>query len=182
MTTPLTTVTGPANLRMRVVTPDDADYIHSLRTDPRYNTYLSPVAGGPEAQRAWIERYKPDEAAGRQYYFVMETQAGQRCGLVRLYDITDDSFTWGSWILDENKPPRAALESAFLIYEIAFGPLGLPRAVFEVMRDNAHTLAFHRRFGARETGEDATNFYFEYTAEQFRHDRPEFVRILKGAA
>lgn len=182
MTTPLTTVTGPANLRLRLVTLDDAAYIHSLRTDPHYGAYLSPVTGGPAAQRDWIANYKREEAMGLQYYFVVETKSGQRCGLVRHYDITPESCVWGSWILDANKPAKAGLESAILNYDVAFDHLGVRRAIVDVMHGNLHSLAFHRRFGARETGADATKVYFEYTAEQFRHDRPEFVRILKGAA
>lgn len=172
-------VTGPSGLRMRLVQPEDAGYIYALRTDPTYNTYLSPVSGGIEAQAAWIKRYKQDEAADTQYYCMIERQDGQACGLVRLYDIQSQAFTWGSWILDANKPTKAALESAYLIYDIAFNHLSLDRAVFEVMRENAHTQAFHRRFGARETGMDDTNVYFEYAAAQFQKDQPRFIDILK---
>lgn len=175
-------IDGPNALSMRLVAAEDADYIYGLRSDPTYNTHLSVVSGGVQAQRAWIDSYKEHEAAGSQYYFIMENRAGQRCGLVRLYEITPDHFTWGSWILDENKPPKAALESAFLIYQIAFEHLGLPRAVFEVMAENSHTLAFHRRFGARETDADDTNIYFDYTSDQFARDKEKFIQILKGTS
>lgn len=85
-TVPLSvSVTGP-QLRLRPVVPDDAAYLHALRTDPCYNTHLSPVAGGVEAQRAWIERYLEREAQGSEIYFVIERRSdAQRCGVVRLY-------------------------------------------------------------------------------------------------
>ena len=53
-----------------------------------------------------------------------------------IYDIEANSFTWGSWILNANEPPKAALESAVLIYEIAFDLLELESVRFDVRRDN----------------------------------------------
>ena len=158
-------------IRLRLVQPDDAAYIHGLRTDPRYNTHLSPVTGTADDQRAWLERYKDREAAGLEFYFIVERLDGQRCGTLRLYGIEGGRFTWGSWILDENKPFKAALESAFLLYRTAFDMLGLELAQFDVRLENAKTLAFHRRLGARETGADSVNVYFEYSQADYVRDR-----------
>lgn len=155
-------------LRLRLVQPEDAGYIHALRTDPRYNSYLSAVTGGAADQRQWIQDYKTREAIGSELYYVIERLAdGARCGVVRLYEITDESFTWGSWVLDHNKPAKAALECALLIYRIGLDLIGCPKAVFEVMNENAHTLAFHRRMGATETGADAQNTYFTIAGADF---------------
>jgi len=177
MTRPLP-IEGP-HLRLRSVASDDAAYIHALRTDPRYNAHLSPVSGDVEAQRAWIERYLEREAQGSEIYFVIERRNdAQRCGVVRLYDITEQQFTWGSWILDEHKPHKAALESAVLIYQIGFEHMQKRKAVFDVRRENLHTLSFHRRFGATETGSDEINVYFEYSREKFFADLPRYRRLL----
>lgn len=167
-------------LSLRLILLDDAAYIHSLRTDSTYNGHLSTVMGTVEDQRGWIEEYKTREAAGTEYYFVIERKDGMRCGVVRLYDITKDRFTWGSWILDENKPSKAALESAVLIYRYGFEVLGLDKSVFDVRRDNERTLAFHHRFGAIETDVDKINFYFEYTNEQFVADRLSHISVLQS--
>jgi RimJ/RimL family protein N-acetyltransferase len=173
-------VEGP-NLRLRLIEPDDAVYVHGLRTDPRYNTHLSAVTGSVEDQRRWIEGYKSREATGQELYYVIERKDGTRCGLVRLYDIEADYFTWGSWILDENKPPKAALESAVLIYEIGFGALGCSRSVFDVRAENENTLAFHKRFGASETGADTRDVFFEYTKETFVNEKADHMRVLTNA-
>jgi RimJ/RimL family protein N-acetyltransferase len=165
-------------LSLRLVMPDDATYIHGLRTDPAYNSHLSAVTGTVEGQRGWIETYKTREAARTEYYFVIERTDGVRCGVVRLYDIKSDEFTWGSWILDENKPSKAALESAVLIYRYGFEVLGFDKAVFDVRRENERTLAFHRRFGAIETGRDETNFHFEYTIKKFAADRLAHMAVV----
>lgn len=177
MTRPLP-IEGP-RLRLRPVVPDDAAYIHALRTEPRYNTHLSPVSGGVEAQRLWIERYLEREAQGSEIYFVIERRNdAQRCGVVRLYDITEQQFTWGSWILDEHKPHKAALESAILSFGYGFEVRRLEKALIDVRRANEHALHFYRRFGMKETGSDETNVYFEYSREKFFADLPRYRRLL----
>lgn len=172
-------VAGP-NLILRLIRPEDAGYVHGLRTDPAYNRHLSEVRGTVEDQRAWIEACQARAADGRELYYVIECPDGLRCGTVRLYDIGPDSFTWGSWILDHNKPRKAALESACLVYRVGFDLLGLPQARFDVRRDNAVTLAFHRRFGAEETHETAQDAFFVYPRERFEADRVGFLQILRG--
>lgn len=174
----LTRVDGP-NLTLRLIRPEDADYVHGLRTDPSYNRHLSEVRGTAEDQRRWIEGYKAREANLRELYYVIERKDGIRCGLVRLYDISADSFTWGSWILDHNKTPKAALESAVLVYIAAFEGLGLQQAQFDVRRDNANTLAFHRRFGATETHETDHDIYFNYPRPRFEADLAGFLNVLE---
>ena len=172
-------VEGPS-LTLRLIQPEDAAYVHSLRNNPAYNTHLSTVTGTVNDQRTWIKDYKSREAHGEEFYYVIERKDGTRCGLVRLYDIKAESFTWGSWILDEKKPRKAALESAVLIYTIGFDGLACDRAVFDVSNDNIHTLAFHRRFGALETGHDELNTYFEYPRARFEKDKMAHFSILES--
>ena len=149
--------TRTSPLDFRYVTQDDADYILSLRTNPSYDAHLSAFTGTVADQRAWIAGYKAREAAGQEFYYVMTRVDSTRYGVVRIYEIAEDRFTWGSWILDQNKPPKAALESALRIYDIEFGTLGCTRSLFDVRRDNARTLAFspplrraRNRAGCRE--------------------------------
>ena len=170
-------IEGP-NLALRLIQPEDAVFVHGLRVDPGYNRHLSEVRGTAEDQRRWIERYKAREAAGAELYYIIERHDGTRCGTVRLYDITQDSFTWGSWILDQNKTRKAALESAVLIYRAAFELLGLTEARFDVRCDNTNTLAFHRRFGATQTHEDAQDIFFVYPRARFEADRAAHLAIL----
>jgi RimJ/RimL family protein N-acetyltransferase len=174
-------IEGP-HLRLRLVRPGDAAYIHGLRTDPAYNAHLSPVTGTVADQRAWIERYKTREAGGAEFYYLIERLDGAPCGVVRLYDITADSFTWGSWILDANKPPRAALESAVLSFGVGFERLGLRLAQLDVRRANARAIAFYRRFGMTGTGQDAENLYFTLHRDDFRRNRDDFMKLLQGQA
>ena len=158
---------GP-RLRLRLVESDDAPYIYGLRTDSRYNQYLSSVIGTVDDQRDWIERYKIREAEGREYYYLIERRDSEiPCGVVRLYDIAGESFTWGSWILDHNKPAKAALESAVLSFGAGFHNLACLRGVLDVRRENTHAQSFYRRFGMAEISSDDLNIYFEYQRDTF---------------
>lgn len=158
-------------IRLRLVEEQDAEFILSLRLDERYNQFLSGVTPDVEAQRTWIRKYKADEAAGLQYYFIIERLDGTPCGTIRIYDLRPDSFCWGSWILNDNKTRYAAIESALLIYEIGFGQLGFAKSHFDVMKGNEGVIAFHKRMGAAVVGEDEQNYYFEITRESVEKAR-----------
>lgn len=153
------------SIRLRFVEDSDAEFILSLRLDDRYNTFLSSVSPDVEAQKKWIRKYKDDEGNGIQYYFIIERLDGTPCGTVRIYDIRNDSFCWGSWILNEKKTRYAALESAFLVYEFGFNQLGFKKSHFDVMKGNKGVIKFHTRIGAVKTSEDEINDYFEITEE-----------------
>lgn len=169
-------------LCLRLVTPSDAEYVYGLRTNAAYNEHLSPVTGTLEDQREWIERYKQREARGQEYYYLSERRDnGTPCGLVRLYDLTGDSFTWGSWIVDHNKPPKAALECAVLSFGVGFEHLGLHKAHIDVRLENSRAIAFYRRFGMQETSADAENLYFEYLRTRFDADFSKHLQAIGGA-
>ena len=175
---PIPPIVGP-NLTLRLIEPEDAAYVHALRIDPAYNLHLSEVRGTAKEQQRWIEAYKTREAEGHEYYFIIQRHDGQPCGTVRLYDFRGRRFTWGSWILDHNKPSKAALESACLLYAFAFDTLEMEEARFEVSSYNENTLSFHRRFGATETGRTAENVFFVYPQVRFEADREGYLAILE---
>lgn len=179
MNSKLSLIQGP-NISLRLIQPQDANYLYGLRMNPAYNQHLSEVRGTAEDQRRWIEGYKPREAEGHEFYYIIESKDGQACGSVRLYDIDGESFTWGSWILDAGKPPKAALESAVLVYKIAFDLLDLNTAHFDVRLDNENTLAFHRRFGATETHTSETDVFFTYLRTRYDADRERYMTVLRG--
>ncbi len=163
---------------LRLVQPEDAGYIHALRMNPAYNRHLSPVSGSVADQLAWIKRYKRREAAGQEFYYVIERRDGIPCGLVRLYDILADRFTWGSWILAAGKPAKAALESAVLSFGVGFNTLGCEMALLDVRRANTHATDFYRRFGASEIGQDAENIYFELARDRFNQGHRHYLDAI----
>lgn len=149
------------SIRLRLIEVTDAEFVLSLRLDERYNQFLSSVDPSVAAQKAWIESYKENERAGRQFYFIIENNDGVPCGTVRIYDLLADSFCWGSWILNADKTRYAALESALLVYEFGFRHLGFHRSHFDVRKGNEHVISFHEKMGAVRVAEDEENLYFE---------------------
>jgi hypothetical protein len=173
---------GP-NLRLRLVQAEDSEYIYTLRMCKTLNQYLSHVSGTADDQIEWINRYKERERASEEFYYVIERcDNANCCGLVRLYELREDSFTWGSWILDQNKPAKAALESAVLIYELGFGLLNRSKATFDVRRDNIRTISFHQRFGATQTHTDDMDAHFIYPRKRFQQDRASHYRVLESVS
>ena len=167
-------------LKMRMVEPSDARFIHALRTDPTLNRHLSAVTGSVADQQAWIESYKAREAEEREFYYLFERlDDGRACGVVRLYDIAPDQFTWGSWIMAANKPAKGALESALLSFEMGFEHLERPLALVDVRRDNGHALAFYQRLGMREIRRDEQDIFLHYTREQFSQTRDGLWRVVE---
>lgn len=172
-------VEGP-NLHLRLIDRDDAAYVCSLRTDPTLSQHLSAVDGTIQDQRRWIDTYKGREARGDEFYFIIERHDGVPCGTVRIYEISGESFTWGSWILDGNKLRKAALESAMMSFWFGFNHLELNLARIDVRADNHHAIAFYRRFGMAEIKQSNDEIKFEYTRAQFEKDWPAYLKLLEN--
>ncbi len=171
------------SLSLRVVQPQDAAYIHALRMDPTYNTHLSTVTGSVQDQADWIRRYKTREAEGTEYYYVIERRVdAQPCGLVRLYDIVGDQFTWGSWILDHNKPSKAALESAVLSFGVGFTCLGSETANVDVRNDNAKARAFYQRLGMTYVRRNEIDTFYTYSAGCYKNALEANMEIIRASA
>lgn len=172
-------IEGP-NIALRLIQPDDADYVYGLRVDPTYNRHLSEVQGTADGQRRWIEAYKSREAQTLELYYIIERLDGTPCGTVRLYDIKSDRFTWGSWILNHNKPPKAAIESALLSFGAGFDGLGLDYANVDVRVENTHAEAFYRRLGMTETHRTERDIFFVYPRARFEADRAGYLANLNN--
>ena len=143
---------GSSSLRYNLVRPRDADYIFRLRSNPLYNAYLSDPPSSSELQALWIEEYIKREEKLQEIYLTVSNTNGLNCGTIRIYNIKEEVFCWGSWILDENKTRYAAVETALAVYAIGFDYLGLVRSEFDVRLRNERVIAFHQRMGATEIG------------------------------
>lgn len=151
---------------IRLVETSDAKFILKLRLNEKYNQYISEVSPKLQDQIIWINNYKKDEALGRQYYFIIERKDdGEPIGTVRIYDLQEKSYSWGSWILNENKTRYSAIESAFLVYDFGFNQLGYTESHFEVMKGNERVISFHTKMGATNISEDLQNYYFRITKQ-----------------
>lgn len=148
----------------RLVEVEDAEFIHALRVDDQYNKYLSQVDDDVEKQRQWIKNYKERELKGEEYYFIIHRKDNDLpIGTLRIYDFlpSENSFCWGSWILNENKTHYAALESAMCVYEFMFDEQNYNRCHMDMRKENTGVIAFHKRFGIQIYDESEID-YFAY--------------------
>lgn len=168
---------------LRPVELTDAEFIYGLRTDRTYNKYLSAVDDDVEKQRRWLEQYKLKEARGQEYYFIIcRKPDGKPVGTVRVYDFreNENSFCWGSWILNQDKPRYAALECAVLIYDFAFDRLGYDRCHMDIRKENLKVIDFHKRFGVRIVGETPLDLIGHYFVEDYKKIRQQIVDVYSN--
>lgn len=165
-------------LKFRLVEEDDAPFILELRTDHRYNKYLSTVIPDLDKQKEWLHDYKQREQKGQEYYFIITDKIDQNIGTVRLYDFLKESFCWGSWILNEKKPRLGALESAMLVYKIGFDLLDFQQSHFDVMCENIRVIEFHKKFGAEIVSTDEQNVYFILKKQKFKNSIEKFNKFF----
>jgi RimJ/RimL family protein N-acetyltransferase len=99
------------------------------------------------AQRQWVQTYlsRPND-----YYYIIESIRGKPLGTIGIYNFSGQSAEWGRWIILPGV--GAALPSAVLVHELAFGKLELQELRGSVVTGNTKVVSFHRRFGAEELG------------------------------
>ncbi len=163
--------------RLRLVEESDAQFILDLRTDKKAK-YLSQTDNNLENQIKWIRNYKEREKENKEFYFVIENKENGKIGLVRAYNIEDDSATSGSWIMIDNSPIENVLESNLLIYEFIFEKLNKEKLFFDVRKDNKKVWRFHKSYGAIQIDEDELDYFFEFKKDNFNKMKDEYQRYL----
>jgi RimJ/RimL family protein N-acetyltransferase len=131
---------------LRPVELDDAEFIVALRTrDPQRVRYLHPIPPDTEQQRRWLRSYFERQ---NDYYFVVENRDSRdRHGLVGIYNIDPGVQTgeWGRWILQPGS--FAAVETALLVYQVAFEYIQLRSVYCITVADNLSVVSFHDSCG-----------------------------------
>jgi hypothetical protein len=140
---------GPA-FRLRPVVDEDAAYIVDLRA--RGGPYINRGATNVAAQRDWLTRYY--EREGDFYFVVVSRRDARREGLVGIYDVRDGGAEWGRFVLEPGSV--AAVETALLVYDVAFYELALDRVCCRTLAANTHVVAFHDSCGLVRTPGEVT--------------------------
>ena len=166
------------NITMRTVDIEDAEFIYIMRQNQDKTKYLSKVTGSVESQKEWIENYKQRENEEEEFYFVIESKNEEKLGLVRIYDVRNDSFCWGSWLIKEDAPKTTAIESALQIYEFGFYSLGCEKSHFDVRKGNDKVIAFHQRFGATIVNENELDYFFNFEKNDYEITKEKYKRYL----
>ena len=166
------------NINLRTVEIEDADFIYTMRQNREKTKYLSKVTGTVDSQKEWIKNYKQREDEEKEFYFIIESKNKDKFGLVRIYDLKNDSFCWGSWLIKEDTPKTSAIESALQIYEFGFYKLGFEKSHFDVRKGNDKVIAFHQRFGAKIVSEDELDYFFNFEKSDYEIIKEKYKRYL----
>ncbi|MGA1933770.1 GNAT family N-acetyltransferase [Arcobacter sp. YIC-464] len=166
------------NINLRTVEEIDSSFIFEMRQNKNKTKFLSKISGTVETQRKWISNYKLKEKEKKEFYFVIESKKNEKLGLVRLYDFRDDSFCWGSWLIKENAPKTTAIESALQVYEFAFNKLNFKQSHFDVRKNNARVVSFHKRFGAKIVNENNSDYFFRFEKNEYNKTKIKYKRYL----
>ena len=166
------------NINLRTVEIEDADFIYTMRQNREKTKYLSKVTGTVDSQKEWIKNYKQREDEEKEFYFIIESKNKDKFGLVRIYDLKNDSFCWGSWLIKEDAPKTSAIESALQIYEFGFYKLGFEKSHFDVRKGNDKVIAFHQRFGAKIVSEDELDYFFNFEKSDYEIIKEKYKRYL----
>lgn len=165
------------SIYLREVVLGDAQFILNLRLDAVKSKHLSKTQPSLQLQESFIRQY---QKSCEDFYFIICDWSGRTLGTVRIYDIQNDSFCWGSWILTSNSPIAAAVESALLVYDFSFFSLHYLRSHFDVRKENKKVIDFHLRLGAQIVGETGCDVLFSYDVEAFLKIRQRYARYLPG--
>ncbi len=167
-------ITGK-NINLRLVNVEDAQFILDLRL--KKGEHLSSTQPNLQNQKDWIGKYKNRENKNEEYYFIIESKKEERLGTVRLYDFNNNSFCWGSWIIKDNSPYYTSIESALLVYDLAFNDLKFTNCHFDVRKNNISVVNFHKRFGAKIIKEDDLDYFFNLSVQDYQASKEKYKKF-----
>ena len=159
-------------VNLRCVELDDADFILSLRCNEEKSKFLHKTEYNIEKQKEYIQNCLNSK---EQYYFISEDKSGNRIGTIRIYNITDETFTGGSWLMVDGCSPEQVIETEFLMKDFGFNVLNKPRCVFDVRKENKKVARYHKLSGARIVGETDLDYLFECTKEDYFNNIKKFL-------
>jgi len=162
-------------LQVRLVEESDAEFIVSLRTDPRLSKHIHTTSTDIEQQKLWIRNYKLREAQGSDYYFLFSID-GKPQGLARIYDITEDTFTQGSWIFSPEAVLGASVLGNIISSEIGFEFLEKKIEYSDARRDN-NTHRYVKSFHPEIIKTDEMNIYYKIHPEDFNQGKKKHIDL-----
>ncbi|MEO3404322.1 GNAT family N-acetyltransferase [Mucilaginibacter sp. CAU 1740] len=165
-------------LIFRLVEEQDAEFILSLRTDPRLAKHVSPVSNELEAQQAWIRKYKEREARGLEYYFLYTDEQNEPLGVFRLYNIEHNTVTSGSWLAKSGQDELNSIRADLFLTTAIFEEFKFDRCVIDVRKDNKKLLRYHKMFFT-VTSEDDLNVYMYMNAADYQRKKEFLTSIIQ---
>lgn len=163
-------------VNLREVNVKDAEFILSLRCNENKSKFLHSTEYDIEKQRKYIEAYFDKN----EYYFIAENKEGQTIGTIRIYEITENTFTIGSWLMIDNLKPEEVVESEFLCRMYGFETLKKTLCVYDVRKENKKVIRYHKMVGAKIVGQTELDYLFECTKEDYLKNIEKYLYSIQG--
>jgi RimJ/RimL family protein N-acetyltransferase len=138
------------------------------------------------SQESWLAEYFRREG---DYYFIVETLAVIPVGTYGIYDVRGTTAESGRWIIRRGVPAAAA--SGVLLFDTAFGRLGLSELRGTTVATNHPVLSLNRKFGFQQIrvepagrtigGKAVDMVHFVLTAEGWSKVRGNVVPLARLA-
>ncbi len=181
-----TLTTEGFGVRLRPVRLEDAAFIVWLRNLEHTKGRIGDSATDTGSQENWLKTYFKREG---DYYFIIETAAGLPVGAYGIYDVARGSAESGRWIIRPEVP--AAVPSAILAFDLAFGTLGLKEVRVTTVSTNQSVLSLNKKFGFRQVaidqggqvigGQPVDLVRFVMTAPEWAKPREKLLPLAKLA-
>jgi RimJ/RimL family protein N-acetyltransferase len=173
--------------RLRPVRIDDAPFIVWVRNLEHAKGRLGDSAKDVASQETWLRTYFKREG---DFYFIIETEKGTPVGAYGIYNVTGKSAESGRWVIQPEVP--AAIPSAVLAFDLAFGELGMNELRVKTVSTNQPVLSLNKKFGFRQTqieagaqiiaGKAIDMVHFVMTADEWKKFRPKLLPLARYAA
>lgn len=157
---------------IRDVELDDAEFILSLRCDKTKAKYLHKTEYDILKQQEYIKSY---QSKNDEWYFIIERNNHQKIGTYRIYDLKEDSFCIGSWLMIDGCSPSEVMEGEYLVKMFAFNTTGFDKFHFDVRKENKKVVQYHKMLGAKIVGETELDYLFECTKSDYMENVRRFV-------
>lgn len=124
---------------------EDAAFIVWARNLEHVKGRIGDSAPTQDAQEAWLKSYfdRPGD-----YYFIIETLGKIPVGTYGIYNVKSASAESGRWVMRPDV--LAAIPSAILAFDLAFGTLKMAELRVSTVSTNRAVLSLNRKFGFRE--------------------------------
>lgn len=134
---------------LRSVEESDAEFILSVRNDPRISKYLPPLDVTVEQQKQWIAKQRADRDS---YYFLWLNSKGMPIGTISLYNIDGNHSEMGR--VCSIGEPAANVEAFVLFLDFVFDTIKLDFTTGWVYEQNKAVIALNNALGMTWTTND----------------------------
>ncbi len=158
----------------------DAQFVLDLRLSR--GQYLSATSNDLANQIKWLEDYKKREEQGKEFYFTICGLDGEKMGLIRIYNLQKDNFTWGSWVIKQGSPSFAAIESIMRVHDFGFDQLHYDQSLFDVRKDNLKLVNFYQNtLKAKFLSSDDQHHYFSYDKATHLENKKKYKKFYEDS-